>query len=85
MLMNWKQAWGFPIRLIQNSKSEYNTQSGMVVVIRKTNNPYSAENINAENIISGNNPDKINLDLAVDLSTSFQITCIRHWNFLGER
>jgi long-subunit fatty acid transport protein len=54
-------------------ESDYNTQSGMVVIIRKTNSLNSINDINAENIISGNIPDKINLDLAVDLSTSFKL------------
>jgi len=54
-------------------ESDYNTQSGMVVIIRKTNSLRSINDLNAENIISGNNPDKINLDFAVDLSTSFKL------------
>lgn len=54
-------------------ESDYNDQSGMTVVIRHTDNPYITENTNAENMISGNNPDKINLDLAVDISSSIKV------------
>ena len=54
-------------------QSDYQTQSGMTVVMRKTDNYLSINNVQAENIISGNNPDKFNLDLAVDLSSSITL------------
>jgi hypothetical protein len=54
-------------------RSNYQTQSGMTVVIRKSDSYLSMNNIQAENIISGNIPDKFNIDLAVDLSSSIKL------------
>jgi long-subunit fatty acid transport protein len=58
-----------------NTKFQSNnqTQSGMTVVIRKTDSFLSINNAQAENIIYGNNPDKFNLDLAVDISSSIKL------------
>ena len=63
------------ISYITNTKfeSNYQTQSGITVVIRKSDSYLSINNVQAENIISGNIPDKINLDLAIDLSTSIKL------------
>lgn len=63
------------ISYITNTKfeSNYQTQSGMTVVIRKSDSYLSINNVQAENIISGNIPDKFNLDLAVDISSSIKL------------
>ena len=63
------------ISYMTNTKfeSNYQTQSGMTVVIRKSDSYLSINNVQAENIISGNIPDIFNLDLAIDLSTSIKL------------
>ena len=64
---------GFSYQTNTKFEADYNSQSGMTVVIRKIDSPYSTDDINAGNIISGNNPDKINLDLTVDISSNVKV------------
>lgn len=54
-------------------QSNYQTQSGTTVIIRKIDSYLSINNVQAENIISGNIPDKFNIDLAVDFSSSIKL------------
>jgi hypothetical protein len=59
---------------ITNTKfeSEYNIQSGFTVIIRNVNKQNSTA---ADNFITGNIPDRFNLDLSSDFSDKINLLC----------